>query len=102
MKILFRTAATLAMLALVGLGLSQNVAAQSNRPYRVSDAYVRNLLQRLETSTDQFSNLLPAALDQSQISGTQREDQINTLVTNFENRTSVLRDRFNNDQLTTT
>ena len=83
MKIIFRTAAFLAMLALVGLGLSQNVAAQYSRPYRVNDAYVRNILQRLETSTDQFSNLLPAALDQSGISGSQREDQINTLVTNF-------------------
>jgi hypothetical protein len=63
MKILYKTTALVAMLALFTLGLIPAALAQYQRPYRYSDNYMRQLLSRLETRTDQFSNLLPNALE---------------------------------------
>ncbi len=80
----------------MSLGLTQAVHAQ--RAYRYSDNYMRQIFNRLETRTDRFSNLLPNALDRSRIDGTQREDNINALVTDFEHATDQLKERFENRQ----
>jgi hypothetical protein len=100
MKIFNRAAAMTAMALLIGFVIVQTAAAQYVRPYRSSENYVRQLLRRLETRSDRFSNLLPNALDQSRLNGTEREDEINSLVTSFEHATDQLRDRFNGDQST--
>jgi len=102
MKLIYKTSAALTLLLLTSLSFAQTTAAQNQRAYRNNDNYVRQLLRRLETHTDRFSNLLPNALDQSRVNGTQREDQINSLVTNFEHATDVLKDRFNNGKSTMT
>ncbi len=83
---------------LISLGLTSAAHAQSQRAYRYNDKYMRQIFNRLETRTDRFSNLLPNALDRSRIDGTQREDNINELVTNFEHATDQLKERFENRQ----
>jgi hypothetical protein len=100
MKIIYKVSALVAMLALFTFGLMPEALAQYQQPYRYSNNYMRQLFRRLETRTDQFSNLLPNALDRSRINGSQREDQINTVVTSFEHATDMLKDRFNNNQST--
>lgn len=100
MKLIERTSFLVAVFALLSFGLNPASMAQSQRPYRYNDTYVKQIIQRLETRTDRFSNLLPNALDRSQVNGTKREDQVNNLVTNFEHATDVLKDHFNNHQST--
>jgi YMGG-like Gly-zipper len=86
--------------ALIGLGLTRMVSAQSQRAYRYNDNYMRQLFRQLETRTDRFSNLLPNALDRSRIDGTRREDNVNKLVTEFEYETDQLKERFEARQST--
>lgn len=102
MKTLQQTMFLVAIFSLMSLGLIPDTRAQSQRPYRYNDNYVRQVLQRLETRTDRFSNLLPNALDRSRLDGTDREDDVNKMVTEFEAATDRLRDRFNNQQSTLT
>lgn len=102
MKALKRTIVAVAIFSLISLGLIPATMAQSQRPYRNNDNYVKQVLQRLETRTDRFSNLLPNALDRSRLDGTDREDDINKMVTDFEAATDRLKDRFNNQQSTIT
>ena len=91
---------TILTAALISLAFTQSVQAQ--RAYRYNDNYMRQLFNRLETRTDRFSNLVPNALDNSRIDGTQREDNLNQLVTDFEYATDQLKDRFQNRQSTVT
>ncbi len=100
MKFIYKATALVAMLAFLSFGLTPVAMAQYQQPYRHSDNYMRQLIRRIETRTDRFSNLLPNALDRSRVNGTNREDQINNLVTNFEHATDVLKDHFNNRQST--
>lgn len=66
------------------------------RPYRISEQEaVDRLLARIESRSAQFRRSLYAALDQSPIDGTRREDNINEFVATFEAETRNLRDRFN-------
>ncbi len=90
------------VVAMVSFGLIPSVLAQSQRAYRYNDNYMRQLFKRLETQTDRFSNLLPNALDRSRVDGTQREDNVNNLVTEFEYATDQLKDRFDKGQSTAT
>lgn len=80
--------------ALVGFSLAPAALAQYQRPYRYSDTYMRRLIRRIETSTDRFSNLLPNALDRSRLNDTQREDNVNQIVTEFEAATDQLKKSF--------
>lgn len=82
-------------LFITGLMTAVNIEAQT-RPYRVSDRQVQNLLNRIETKTDSYKNALDTALDNSRLDGTDREDNINAFVSEFEKATDDLRDRFNN------
>jgi hypothetical protein len=70
--------------------------------YILNDRQMQQLLRRIETSTDRFSNLLPNALDRSRLNNTEREDEVNRLVTDFENATDLLKDRFNRRESTQT
>jgi outer membrane lipoprotein SlyB len=64
------------------------------RPYRVSDAQVETLLRRVETRSDAFRRSLDRALDRSRFDGTNRENNINEFVKDFENSTDELRRKF--------
>lgn len=59
---------------------------------------IRQLLDRIENRTDDFRSNLDRALDRSRINGSQREDNINQLLREFEDATNRLRDGYNGDQ----
>lgn len=66
-------------------------AIASQRPYRVSDTQVQTLLDRIETRSDAFRTSLDRALDQSRFDSTNRENNVNEFVKDFENATDELR-----------
>ena len=70
------------------------VVVASQRAYRVSDSQLENILRRVETKTDTFKRSLNGALDRSRMNNTQREDNINAFVSEFENSTDELRRKF--------
>lgn len=91
--------ALLLVFALAGCGMFFTAGAQAQRhAYRMNDTQMRRLLQRIETRTDHFSNSFSNNLDRSRLNGTQREDELNRLMTDFEAATDHLRDRFNSGQ----
>jgi hypothetical protein len=81
-------------------GISMIAQAQYQRPYRTNDRNVQQLIRRIETRTDNFQMSLERALDRSRLDNTRREDNINQLVSDFEQATNQLRDRFNARQTT--
>ena len=81
-------------------GMTAAVGAQNQRPYRTDDRTVQQLIRRIETRADNFRTSLGNALENSQLDNTRREDNINQLVSDFEQATNQLRDRFNNRQST--
>ncbi|HXG85161.1 MAG TPA: hypothetical protein VNI84_14165 [Pyrinomonadaceae bacterium] len=64
------------------------------RAYRVNDSQVETLLRRVETKSDTFRTSLDRALDRSRLDNTNREDNINEFVKDFENATDELRRKF--------
>ena len=75
--------------------------ASTQRPYRLSEQQVRNLLQRLESHSDRFRSSVDQALDRSRIDGSKAEDNINQFVKDFEAATDRLKDRFDDDNAAT-
>lgn len=70
------------------------------QPYRLSDKDVEQILRRIEQQSDRFRSSLDAALDQSRINSTNREDDINSFVKDFYEQTKRLRDRFDDRKST--
>ena len=79
------------LLAFSLIGVS--VEAQ-RRVNRVSDRQVGVILQRLERSSSRFRGTLDTSLDRSRMDGTRREDDLNSIVRDFDNATTQLKDRF--------
>ena len=75
------------------LGTALSVQAQ-NRPYRVSDNQVQITLNSIEARTDTFKRELNTALDSSRLNNTDQEDLVMNYVTDFENSTDALKQRF--------
>jgi hypothetical protein len=67
---------------------------QAQVPYRVSDREVEQLLKRIRNGSDRFRKSLDSALDRSRLDGTNREDDINAFVKDFDKETDRLYDRF--------
>src|SRR5215208_3030147 len=83
------------VLAFAGLMLPTQAQIRRNR---ATNLQIRQLITRIETRTDVFRSSLDARLDRSRINSTNAEDNINQLVSDFENSTNQLRDRFNSRQ----
>ncbi len=66
----------------------------TQRAYRVNDSQVETLLRRVETRSDAFRTSLDRALDRSRFDDTNRENNINEFVKEFENSTDELRRKF--------
>lgn len=64
------------------------------QPYRLSDKEVERILHRIENQAKNFRRSLDAALDSSRLNGTNREDDINAFIKNFDEQTKRLDDRF--------
>jgi hypothetical protein len=86
--------AVLAVISLAGLFS----IAQAQRPYRLTEREMKNLLERIEKGADKFRDSLEDALDDTRLDGTRREDRINDFVKDFEAATDRLKDRFDDDR----
>jgi DNA repair exonuclease SbcCD ATPase subunit len=64
------------------------------QPYRLNDKEVEKILHRIENQANNFRRSLDAALDRSRLNGTNREDDINSFIKNFDEQTKRLHDRF--------
>ena len=64
------------------------------QPYRLSDKEVERILHRIENQANSFRRSLDAALDRSRLDDTNREDDINAFIKNFNEQTKRLHDRF--------
>ncbi len=72
------------------------VADRFDRP--VFNGSTQQILNRIEDRTDRFRDSLDSALDDSRLNGSNREDNINQFVRDFEQATDRLRDRFDRGQ----
>ncbi len=95
MRRLQKTLAIVMVFALTSLGLGTAPAQAQRRAYRLTDRQVEQIIRRVENRADTFRRSLDAALDNSRIDGTRREDNINMFVADFETATNELRSRFN-------
>lgn len=73
-----------------------NRALAQNRPYRLSDREVANIIRAIERQADTFRKSLDDALDKSRFDSTRREDEINASVREFDRETKRLHDHFDN------
>jgi hypothetical protein len=74
--------------------------AQQQRTYRGTYQSVRNLINRIDSRSTTFRNTLDTALDQSQLDGTNAEDNINQFVRDYDASVDRLRERFEARQST--
>ena len=80
---------------MTGLAAATRTQAQViGQPYRLSDKEVERILHRIENQANNFRHSLDAALDRSRLNGTNREDDINRFIKNFDEQTKRLHDRF--------
>ena len=63
-------------------------------PYRLSDKEVERMLHRIEQQSGKFRDSLDSALDRSRLNNTDREDDINAFVKQFDQEVKRLHDRF--------
>jgi predicted glycoside hydrolase/deacetylase ChbG (UPF0249 family) len=89
---------TLACLCMFAVGFSRTVSAQ--RPYRMNDRQVDNMLRHMEQQSDRFRSSLDAALDKSRFNGSDREDDINAFVKDFYEQTKRLHNHFDDHKST--
>jgi hypothetical protein len=86
---------SVALAVLLG-GVSLSVFGQQ-RPYRLNDQEMQQLLRRIENRTDVFRSSLNQQINQSGLD-TPRGDQVDEFLRDFQAATVRLRDRFNNRQ----
>jgi len=70
------------------------ITSGGTRPYRVTDNNVMTLLTRLETRTDAYKREVGFALDRSVLNDTRSENAITSYITEFENATDSLKQKF--------
>ena len=63
-------------------------------PYRLSDKEVERILHRIEDQSGKFRSSLDSALDRSRLNDTDREDDINAFIKEFDQEVKRLHDRF--------
>lgn len=74
--------------------LLQPSAVAGQIPYRVNDRQVKTLLDRIESRSNIFRASVDRAIDRSRFDGTNRENNINGFVEDFEDLTDVLKSKF--------
>jgi hypothetical protein len=90
----------IAMIFALGVLLSGFTTMAQQRSYRGTYQSVRNLISRIDSRATTFRNTLDRAMDQSQLDGTNAEDNINTFVRDFDTAVDNLRQRFESRQST--
>jgi DNA repair exonuclease SbcCD ATPase subunit len=90
-----KRALLLLVFAIACSGVATRAHAQVvGQPYRLNDKEVERILHRIENQANRFRHSLDAALDRSRLNGTNREDDINAFIKNFDEQTKRLHDRF--------
>ena len=74
------------------------VARAQDAPYRMSDKEVKKLMAQLKKDTGKFRKSLDSSLDKSRLNGTNREDDINAFLKNYEDATERLYSRFKDNK----
>lgn len=75
-------------------GLVAITPTATDRPYRLTDKEIQQILHRIEQQADKFRSSLDTALDKSRLDGTSREDDINAFIKGFDQEVKRLHDRF--------
>lgn len=88
-----------AVFALTGVGV---IVAAQQRPNRVSDQQVGDLLSRIDAGIAAFRANFDQAINRSRINGSRAEDDINQSVNDFKQAADRLRDRVQNRRAGTT
>jgi len=86
---------TLCALMLASLSV---IALGQDSPYRISDKQVQQSLKQLKKDTGKFRKSLDSSLDKSRLDGTNREDNINEFLEDYEKATERLYDRFKDNK----
>lgn len=94
MRFKFTKAFLIAFFVLGYANLSDTFA--QNRAYTATDSQVQYLLNRIETRTDTFRQDTARALDTSRLNNTNVEDSANNYISDFENATDALKQKFAN------
>ncbi len=71
-----------------------NQSGSIRPPYRISQENMKALMEQIEKGADRFRESLDNALDKSKFDGSNREDNINRYISDFEVTTDQLKDRF--------
>ena len=82
-------------LAVAGAGMA---TADQQRPYRVSDQQLTDLVNRIDTHKDAFRGSFERAIDRSPIKGSPTADQADRSMKDFNEAVDLLRDRVNDRQ----
>lgn len=85
-----RALAVVVVVACAGAAL-----ASQQRPYRVSDQQLKDLVNRLDTHRDAFRGTFERAIDRSPINGSPAEDEVGRSVKSLDQAVNLLRDRVN-------
>ncbi len=79
-------------------GMGGNNRNPMTPAYTATDVQLQRLLARIESRTDIFRRRLATSLDRSYLNGTGTEDNLNDFLTEFENSTDRLKERFDDRQ----
>ena len=74
------------------------VAQAQDAPYRLNDKEVKKLMAQLKKDTGRFRKSFDSSLDRSRLNGTNREDDINHFLKNYEDATERLYSRFKDNK----
>ena len=92
-KIFFSSIVCALMLASLSV-----VARSQDAPYRLNDKQVQRVMKQLKKDSERFRKSLDSSLDKSRLNGTNREDDINGFVKDYEKATERLYDRFKDNK----
>ncbi|HEX5886356.1 MAG TPA: hypothetical protein VFY67_17580 [Pyrinomonadaceae bacterium] len=73
-------------------------ASGQDAPYRISDKEVQKVMKQLKKDTEKFRKSLDSSLDRSRLDGTNREDNINEFMEDYEKATERLYERFKDNK----
>ena len=97
MRIKIKVIAIVFVLTCLG-AVARAQAQVVGRPNRLSDKEVQRILRRIENQANNLRRSLDDALDRSRLNGTNREDDINAFIKNFDEQTKRLHDRFDDNK----
>jgi len=74
------------------------VARAQDAPYRLNDKEVKKLMAQLKKDTGRFRKSFDSSLDRSRLNGSNREDDYNRFLKNYEDATERLYSRFKDNK----